>query len=158
MKNVKEKNPMQKSLLGAKASRRLSNGVIYAILVVMTLVWLFPFFGIMLESFRVETRMQVGYLWPEQFGFDNYIRLFKETDFLNWFKNTAIMGDEGLGERLEMLFHDRTGAEVHLEERVNPDIIGGFVFELDGYRLDASVESHLERLRRQLIEKNNRIV
>jgi len=92
MKNVKEKNPMQKSLLGAKASRRLSNGVIYAILVVMTLVWLFPFFGIMLESFRVETRMQVGYLWPEQFGFDNYIRLFKETDFLNWFKNTAIMG------------------------------------------------------------------
>ena len=65
---------------------------------------------------------------------------------------------EGLGERLEALFHDRTGAEVHLEERVSPDIIGGFVFELDGYRLDASVESHLERLRRQLIEKNNRIV
>ena len=70
---------------------------------------------------------------------------------------TAVPAD-GLRDRLEVLFHDKTGAEVHLEEKVNPDIIGGFVFELDGYRLDASVESHLERLRRHLIEKNNRIV
>ena len=36
--------------------------------------------------------MQTSYLWPQQFGFDNYIRLFTETDFLTWFRNTAIMG------------------------------------------------------------------
>lgn len=70
---------------------------------------------------------------------------------------TAVPND-GLRDRLEVLFHDRTGAEIHLQEKVNPDIVGGFIFELDGYRLDASVESHLARLRRQLIEKNNRIV
>ena len=70
---------------------------------------------------------------------------------------TAVPND-GLRDRLEVLFHDRTGAEIHLHEKVNPDIVGGFIFELDGYRLDASVESHLARLRRQLIEKNNRIV
>lgn len=65
---------------------------------------------------------------------------------------------EGLRERLEHIFHDRTGAEVHLEDKVDEDIIGGFIFELDGYRLDASVEGRLQKLRSQLIEKNNRIV
>ncbi|MBQ7343732.1 MAG: ABC transporter permease subunit [Clostridia bacterium] len=83
---------MKKSLLGAKASRRLSNGIIYFILVVMTVVWLFPFVGILLESFKTETKMQTGYLFPKEFGFDHYVRLFTETDFLIWFKNTAIMG------------------------------------------------------------------
>ena len=83
---------IQKSGLGAKASRRLSNTVIYIILALITIIWLFPFFGILLESFKVETKMQTPYLWPKQFGFDNYVKLFKETDFLIWFKNTAIMG------------------------------------------------------------------
>lgn len=85
-------NKIRKRGLGAKASRKLGNTIIYIILILITLVWLFPFFGILLESFKVETRMQTSYLWPQKFGFDNYIRLFKETDFLVWFKNTAIMG------------------------------------------------------------------
>lgn len=83
---------IQKTGLGAKASRRLSNAVVYVILVLITHTWLFPFFGIVLESFRVETPAQVSYLWPKEFGFDNYIRLFKETDFFKWFINTGIMG------------------------------------------------------------------
>jgi len=83
---------IQKTGLGATASRRLGNTVVYVILVLMTLIWLFPFFGIMLESFRVETKQQVSYLWPKEFGLDNYKRLFTETDFWPWFKNTGIMG------------------------------------------------------------------
>jgi len=83
---------IKKSGLGARTSRRIGNTIVYIILVLITLIWLFPFFGIVLESFRVETTMQVSYLWPKEFGFDNYIRLFKETDFLIWFKNTGIMG------------------------------------------------------------------
>ena len=70
---------------------------------------------------------------------------------------TAVEND-GLRARLEGLLGDKTGAQVLLEEKVSPEIIGGFVFELDGYRLDASVENHLDRIRRQLVEKNNRIV
>lgn len=65
---------------------------------------------------------------------------------------------EGLCGRLEGVFHDKTGAEVHLQERVDADIIGGFVFELEGCRIDASVAGHLDRIRRLLVEKNNRIV
>ena len=83
---------IRKTGLGARASRRLSNTVIYIILILITCIWLFPFFGIVLESFRVETTQQVPYLFPKEFGLDNYIRLFKETDFLKWFGNTAVMG------------------------------------------------------------------
>lgn len=91
MKNNKTQK-IKKSAMGVKTSRTIGNIVVYIVLGLITIIWLFPFFGIVLESFRVETRMQVGYLWPKEFGFDNYIRLFKETDFMIWFRNTAIMG------------------------------------------------------------------
>ena len=91
---MKKKNTetIQKTGLGAKASRRLANTIIYIILIAMTIVWLFPFFGLVLESFRVESPQQVGYFWPKQLGLDNYIKLFTKTDFMKWFGNTAIMG------------------------------------------------------------------
>lgn len=88
----KTNNEIKKTGLGAKASRRISNIIIYVILCVITVVWLFPFFGIVLESFKTETKMQTTYLFPKEFGFDHYVRLFKETDFLKWFVNTGIMG------------------------------------------------------------------
>ena len=85
-------NKIKKTGLGARASRRLGNTIVYIVLCIITIIWLFPFFGIVLESLRVETAMQVSYLWPKEFGFDNYVRLFTETDFFIWFKNTGIMG------------------------------------------------------------------
>ena len=92
MKKAKDNSTIRKTGLGAKASRRLGNTIIYIVLILITIIWLFPFFGILLESFKAETDMQTGYLFPKQFGFDHYIRLFTKTDFLVWFKNTAIMG------------------------------------------------------------------
>ena len=88
----KTDNRIKKSGLGAKTSRRLSNAVVYVILIAITLIWLFPFFGIVMESFKVNTTAMDGELFPVKWGFDNYIRLFTQTDFLKWFKNTAIMG------------------------------------------------------------------
>ncbi len=88
----KANNEIKKTGLGAKASKRLGNIIVYTILCVITVVWLFPFFGIVLESFKTETKMQTAYLIPKKFGFDHYVKLFKETDFLKWFINTGIMG------------------------------------------------------------------
>ena len=85
-------NQIRKTGLGAKASRRLGNAAIYILLIAITIIWMFPFFGIVLESFRVEYPGQVSYLIPKEFGLDNYQYLFKNTDFLIWFKNTGIMG------------------------------------------------------------------
>ncbi len=92
MMNRVDQGEIRKRGLGARASRRLGNLTVYAVLILISALWLFPFFGILLESFRTETTMQVSYLIPERLGFDNYIRLFKETDFLRWFVNTGIMG------------------------------------------------------------------
>ncbi len=92
MINKTNNNRMKKTGLGARASRRLGNGTIYFILTIITIVWLAPFVGIVLESFKTETTMQTPYLFPKEFGFDHYIRLFKETDFLIWFRNTGLMG------------------------------------------------------------------
>jgi arabinogalactan oligomer/maltooligosaccharide transport system permease protein len=93
MKKQNENNTkLRKKGLGAKASRRISNTIIYVILIIMTVVWLFPFVGILLESFKTETAMQTPYLFPKEFGFDHYVKLFEETDFFRWFINTGIMG------------------------------------------------------------------
>ncbi len=89
----KTKNPsVSKNHLGTTASRRISNTIIYVVLIIISCIWLFPFVGIVLESLKVDTKMMDGRLIPKQFGFDNYIRLFKDTDFLLWFRNTALMG------------------------------------------------------------------
>lgn len=82
----------KKKHMGLKAKERLSNTVIYIVLIVMSIVWLIPFIFLVLESFRVESTYQVGYVVPKQFGFDNYINLFTKTDFPVWFKNTFIIG------------------------------------------------------------------
>lgn len=87
-----EAAPVKKAKMGIKASRTISNIVVYAILVLITVVWLFPFLGIVLDSFRMESASQVGYLFPKQWGFGNYKVLFTQTDFLRWFLNTGLMG------------------------------------------------------------------
>ena len=89
---MKTENKIKKSGLGARASRRISNFFVYIVLIVMTVVWLFPFFGLVMESFKVDTLAMDGELFPKRFGLDNYIRLFNETDFFKWFTNTALMG------------------------------------------------------------------
>ena len=88
----KSENKLQRHHMGATASRRLSNTIVYIVLILMTLIWLFPFFGILMESFKVDVTGMDGKLFPEKFGFDNYIRLFTETNFPKWFINTAIVG------------------------------------------------------------------
>ncbi len=88
----------------------------------------------------------------------SFISQYREVHNIKVGRLITALPSEGLKERMEALFHEKTGAEVHLEMKVNPEIIGGFVFELDDWRLDGSVENQFRRIRRQLIEKNNRIV
>ena len=88
-----------KKHMGIKAKNTIVNTIIYIVLAIMAVVWLIPFFGIICESFRCDLTeegalitWQVGYIIPKTWGFTNYIRLFKETNFIRWFTNTFIMG------------------------------------------------------------------
>lgn len=51
-----------------------------------------------------------------------------------------------------------TNGEVILEEKVDKNLIGGYIIELDGFRLDSSVANQLKRVKQQFIAKNRRIV
>lgn len=81
-----------KRKMGLKAKTTLGNVIAYIVIVTMCIVWLIPFFCIMLESFRMETTMQVGYVIPKQWGIGNYVNLIKTTDFVKWYTNTLIIG------------------------------------------------------------------
>lgn len=76
--------------MGMKAKERASNTAIYIILTIMAVIWLAPFVCIVLQSFRVESTWQVGYVIPQVWGLDNYRMLF-ESDFPKWYSNTFIV-------------------------------------------------------------------
>jgi F-type H+-transporting ATPase subunit delta len=47
---------------------------------------------------------------------------------------------------------------MELETVIDADIEGGFIFDVNDYRLDASVATQLKRIKQQFIEHNRRIV
>ena len=60
-----------------KRNRAIGNALSYVLLVLISLIWLFPFVGVLLNSFRsydgaVEYGGMVNYLIPKHFSLDNY--------------------------------------------------------------------------------------
>ena len=70
----------------------------------------------------------------------------------------AVPPSEDLLERLRALVKERTGDDAIIEVVVDPDLLGGFVFDIGDAIVDKSVARKLELIRRQFIEKNRRIV
>ena len=89
-KQREEAQAVMKQHMGLKASARISNTIIYILLVVMSIIWLTPFVCIVLQSFRTENTWQVGYVVPKKWGFDNYINLW-HSKFPQWYLNTFII-------------------------------------------------------------------
>jgi len=83
-------NQIKESHLGMSAKRKIADTAIYIILILMSIIWLTPFVCIVLQSFRVESTWQVGYVIPKQWGLDNY-KAILDTDFVRWYSNTFIM-------------------------------------------------------------------
>lgn len=63
-----------------------------------------------------------------------------------------------LESRLRALIEKETGDRLILKTKVDPSLIGGFVFEVEDTVLDASVVRQLDVIRHQLKEMNRRIV
>lgn len=82
---------IQQKSMSINTLNKITNTFIYVFLIVLSIIWILPFIGIVLESLRCETTGMVGYIIPKQFGFDNYVRLFK-SNFPKWFLNTLLMG------------------------------------------------------------------
>ncbi len=82
---------------GMRKNKKTDLTISYIALVVISIIWLFPFVGLLLQSFRsydpkVEYGGMVDYLIPKTFSLDNYRFLFSgETNFLKWYGNTMII-------------------------------------------------------------------
>ena len=85
-----KKESAPKRHMGLTASRRISNSFIHVLLAVICIIWIIPFVFILLQSFRVESTWQVGYVIPQQWGLDNYLNL-ANTDFFRWYLNTFVI-------------------------------------------------------------------
>lgn len=67
---------MAKKYRSKKAVERATNSVIYVILVIISIIWLFPFAYLVFQSLRAEPGVTTGNFFPREWTFDNYIRLF----------------------------------------------------------------------------------
>jgi F-type H+-transporting ATPase subunit delta len=66
---------------------------------------------------------------------------------------TAVALDGQLREELTDYVKRQTGKEVKLEEQIEPDLIGGFVLNIEDRQLDASVSGMLRQLKKELYGK-----
>ncbi|MBQ3275469.1 MAG: ABC transporter permease subunit [Oscillospiraceae bacterium] len=72
--------------------KKIGNTVAYIVLIVMSVIWLFPFVALVLQSFRGESGGMVNYLVPKQWSWANYRFLFGSgSKFLKWYSNTLII-------------------------------------------------------------------
>lgn len=94
-----------------------------------------------------------------QFIAYSYIELYRKMNNINIGKLVTALPikDEAI-ERMKDVIAKETQGIVEFEKFVDPSIMGGFIFEIDFNRLDASIASQINKVRQQFIEKNRRIV
>ena len=75
-----------------KGAEKLSLVIIDTVLAIISVIWLLPFLMLIILSFRGEqVGMSANYLFPKQWSFDNYVKLFTQTKFLTWYGNTLLV-------------------------------------------------------------------
>ena len=87
---------MAKSNKSVKASRTVADIFCHALLIVMCIIWILPFVYLLAQSFRggVNRGMFSTSFFPKEWTLDNYIRLFTDTQTLNFkrmFLNTLFI-------------------------------------------------------------------
>lgn len=68
--------------------------IIYVFLSLLCILWLAPFFWLFMQSFREEPGQFIDTFLPKNYTLDNYIRLFSETNVINFsrmFVNTFVI-------------------------------------------------------------------
>ena len=69
---------------------------------------------------------------------------------------TTAAEDPGLADKLATLMRLQGFTEIDFKTEVNPDLIGGFVLQIEDKRLDASIASQLQTIRKEWEEKNRK--
>lgn len=83
--------PKRKKSGGMKIRRIIGNTVGQTILTILSIIWIIPLIYLIIQSFRKEPGAWSPTFFPQEWTFDNYIRLFSETPFLRWYGNTLLI-------------------------------------------------------------------
>ena len=87
-----------------------------------------------------------------------FVRMYLESAGIMLAHLTMVAPSPEIETRLHDMLEKQMACRIILETRVDPELIGGVVLEIDDRMLDASVRSRIEAVRRQFIEKNTRLV
>jgi F-type H+-transporting ATPase subunit delta len=71
---------------------------------------------------------------------------------------TAVPVSEDVRKRIRESASSTFHTHMELQTEVDPSIEGGFIFDINDFRLDASIATQLRRVKQQFIDKNRRIV
>ena len=83
--------PKKKRHRGMKFKRIFGNTVGQVVLTILSILWIVPLFYLFVQSFRKEPGAWSPTFFPQEWTLDNYKRLFAETKFMEWYKNTLII-------------------------------------------------------------------
>jgi multiple sugar transport system permease protein len=72
---------------------RMQTGGSYVVLVTLLLLVVFPFYWMIVTSFKSEDQMRslTSMFWPSPFAVENYDQLVKKTEFVSWYGNSIIV-------------------------------------------------------------------
>lgn len=86
-----------------------------------------------------------------QFMANSYVTLYRqEKNIISGRLITAVAVSPETESKMRQMVEKRTNAQVEFQTEVNPDIIGGFILEYDTYRMDASIQSQLRTILKEL--------
>ena len=72
------------NLVGMKARRITGDILIYIFLIIMCVIWLTPFFWVIMQSFRDGKGQFISTFLPKSYTINNYVALFKESNVINF--------------------------------------------------------------------------
>lgn len=92
--NVMQAKDLQKVSNAAKVTHVLSKTGVYAFLLIMAVIVLFPFYWMIISSLKTltEYRLSTPTFWPRQIMWGNYIDAFNTANLGQLFMNTAYVG------------------------------------------------------------------
>lgn len=88
-----------------------------------------------------------------------FLHLYRKSQHIGVARlTTAVPVSKEVEKRIQSSASTLLHAHMELYTEVDPAIGGGFVFDINDFRLDASIATQLKRVKEQFIDKNRRIV
>jgi F-type H+-transporting ATPase subunit delta len=101
------------------------------------------FFGFVIDKGREEFMVFISM---------SYQKIYREKERVVIGKITSALPlKEASIDKIRQLVDKQFSASIELSTAVEPDILGGFILEVDNYRLDSSIRTELEQIRTELL-------